>query len=189
MIQVLRVPDGHELGHFLLPWHRQSTFQCTAEDISSRAKADWEIEANQFAAEMLMPATMVKKRLRVLKDPELAHVLQLSSEYGTSVEMTARRVTELSDYACAVVFSKDNVVRYSIRSELFERRLCVRKGDSLPTKSLSREASSDHSEWNELDAYWWLADERGADQPERICEQTLVQEKGHKVTLVTYEPA
>lgn len=35
-----RFTIGHELGHFLLPWHRQASFQCTAQDISSRANKD-----------------------------------------------------------------------------------------------------------------------------------------------------
>ncbi len=103
-----RFTIGHELGHFLLPWHRQLTFQCTAEDISSRANKDWEIQANQFAAELLIPAPLVRTRLQKLKDPELAHIMALRDEFETSMEMTARRVVELSEYACAVVFSKDN---------------------------------------------------------------------------------
>ncbi len=183
-----RFTIGHELGHFLLPWHRQTTFQCTAEDISGRAKADWEVEANRFAAEILMPISLVKRRLAVLKDPEIAHILILRDEYGTSVEMTARRIVELSDYACAVVYSKENIVRYTIRSEFFEHKLSVRKGERLPTQSPSREAASDTDEWHEIDSHWWLAEERNMDQPESVFEQTLVQENGHKVTLVTYEP-
>lgn len=184
-----RFTIGHELGHFLLPWHRQSTFQCTAEDISSRANKDWEVQANQFSAELLMPTLLLKKRLAVLKDPELAHVLQLKNEFETSSEMTARRVVELTEYACAVVFSKDNIVRYSVRSPFFNRRLCVRKDDRLPTKSPSRGSTSDPDEWHELDAHWWLAEQRGSDeQPESVYEQTFVQENGHKLTLVTYEP-
>ena len=92
-----RFTIGHELGHFLLPWHRQASFQCTAEDISSRTNKDWEIQANQFSAEMLMPTSLVKARLLRLKNPELAHVLTLRDEFETSTEMTARRVVELSE--------------------------------------------------------------------------------------------
>ena len=184
-----RFTIGHELGHFLLPWHRQSTFQCTAEDISSRANKDWEVQANQFSAELLMPAPLVKSRLLKLKDPELSHILQLRDEFETSAEMTARRLVELNEYACAVVFSKDNIVRYSIRSPFFNQWLCVKKGDRLPTKSPSRAATCDPDEWHELDAHWWLAEPRGGDEhPESVYEQTVVQENGHKVTLLAYEP-
>jgi Zn-dependent peptidase ImmA (M78 family) len=182
-----RFTIGHEFGHFLLPWHRQSTFQCTADDINSRNNKDWELQASQFSAELLMPAPFVKKHLLKLKDPELSHILQLRDEFETSMEMTARRLVELNEYACAVVFSKDNIVRYSIRSPFFTHWLGAKKGDRLPTKSPSRAVACDPEEWHELDAHWWLAESRGDDaQPESVYEQTLVQENGHKVTLVTY---
>jgi len=182
-----RFTIGHELGHFLLPWHRQSNFQCTAADISSRANKDWEVQANQFSAELLMPAPLMKARLQRLKDPELAHILALRDEFETSVEMTARRMVELCEYACAVVFTRDNVVRYVVRSKYFTHWLAVKKGDRLPAKCAARQAMSDPDEWSEIDAHWWLADgRRGDEQPESVYEQTLVQDGGHKVTLLAY---
>lgn len=135
-----------------------------------------------------MPAPLVKARLARLKDPELAHVLALRDEFETSMEMTARRVVELNEYPCAVVFSKDNVVRYSVWSPYFLRRLSVKKGDKLPSKSPAKAATSDPDEWHELDAFWWLTEQPSADdQPESVYEQTFVQESGFKMTLVTYE--
>lgn len=184
-----RFTIGHELGHFLLPWHRQTTFQCTTEDISSGSKKDWEVQANQFAAELLMPEPLVRRWLLQLKAPELIHFVQLQGEFDTSLEMTARRVVELNDYACAVVFSKDNKVRYSIRSAYFAEWLSVRKGDGLPAKSPSRGSLNDPEEWHEIDAYWWLSEaEDNTSQPEIIYEQTLQQGNGYKVTLLAYEP-
>src|SRR5690606_34411079 len=115
-------------------------------------------------------------------------ILALRDEFETSVEMTARRVVELSEYCCAVVFSKNNVVRYAIRSHYFPTWLCVKKGDKLPAQSQARQGTSDPNEWHEIDAYWWLADgRRGEDAPESVYEQTLVQESGHKITLLSYD--
>lgn len=182
-----RFTIGHELGHFLLPWHRQTSFSCTSEDISSRANADWEIQANQFSAELLMPRQLVKKRLVANKDPELTHITALTDEFETSFEMASRRMTELSEYACAIVFSKDNEVRYSVKSEYFTEKLCVRKGNALPSKSFSRQKETDPEEWFELDATWWLQERRGNDFPETVYEQTLCQDDGYKVTLITYD--
>jgi len=81
-------------------------------------------------------------------------MLKLRDDFATSFEMTARRVVELNDYACAVVFSKDNIVRYSIRSEYFTEWLSVRKGDRLPAQSPSRNSISDQEEWHEIEAHW-----------------------------------
>lgn len=181
-----RFTIGHELGHFLLPWHRQTNFNCSEEDIGGAGRSDWEIQANQFAAELLIPAALMKRKLKPLKDPELAHIELLRTEFGTSAEMTARRVVELSDYPCAVVFSKDNVVRYTVRSEFFEERLCVRKGVRLPDQSASRNSTSDPDDWSEIDGHWWLEERRGAEMPESVYEQTLVQNDGYKLTLLTY---
>jgi Zn-dependent peptidase ImmA (M78 family) len=183
-----RFTIGHELGHFLLPWHRQSSFQCSAEDISSRANKDWEREANQFSAELLMPTALLKQRLHPSAEFDLSDVIRVKDEFETSFESTTRRIVELSEQACAVVYSKDNLVRYCIYSKYFKSRLCVRKGSQLPNKSLSRFDVSSLDAWHELDACWWVEDpERSEGNPNAIYEQTLVQEDGYKVTLLTYE--
>lgn len=182
-----RFTIGHELGHFLLPWHRQSQFQCKAQDMSFGTNAEWELQANQFSAELLMPRVLVTKRLRALGEPDLLHVQTLANAFDTSVHMTARRYVEVNEYPCAVVFSKDNVIRYCVRSEFFEHSLCVRKGDSLPTKSPSRLPTGETDDWHEIDAYWWLRIKRDGEEVESVYEQTLRQESGFKVTLLTMD--
>lgn len=182
-----RFTIGHELGHFLLPWHRQSTFNCTAEDIAGRSNLDWEKQANQFSAELLMPRLLVTHRLQKFGAPEMAHVQNLAQDFETSIEATARRLVELNEYPCAIVFSKDNVVRYTVKSKYFEEQLCVLKGDALPSKSPSRAANTDAEEWDEIYSYWWLKERSGSNVPESVYEQTLCQEIGYKVTLLTYD--
>jgi len=182
-----RFTIAHELGHFLLPWHRQLSFQCSADDISSRANKDWEREANQFSAELLMPTVLLKQRLHSSAAFGLSDVIQVKDEFETSLESTTRRIVELSESACAVVFSKDNLVRYSIYSKYFQPRLCVRKGNELPGKSLSRLDTSSLEDWHELDSCWWLEDAKtGLENPGTLYEQTLVQDEGYKVTLLAY---
>lgn len=181
-----RFTIAHELGHFLLPWQRQTNFQCSAADLTpGENRSDWEVQANEFAAQLLLPDSLFKAQLRKLGAPELKHVSDLGETFETSIEFTARRYVELSEYPCAVVFSKDNVVRYSVASPYFEHRLCVRKGSALPTKSTSRVASGDSDEWVDIDAYWWLEESRSTRQPDEVYEQTLWQESGFKVTLLT----
>ena len=182
-----RFTIGHELGHFLLPWHKQSSFECKAADMTFGANAAWEIEANRFSAELLMPRRFVMQRLKQHREVELLHVRKLEREFETSFQMSARRYVELNEYPCAVVFSKDNVVKYWVKSEYFELTLGVRNGQSLPKESSSRDVDGDIDDWDEIDAYWWLAERRGVDQPESIYEQTLRQENGFKVTLLTYD--
>lgn len=180
-----RFTIGHELGHFLLPWHRQSQFNCKPQDLSFGAKTGWEIEANRFSAELLMPRSLVMKRLHTQGSPELSHVTSLANTFETSLEMTARRYIELIEHPCAIIFSKDNLVRYSIRSEFFEMPLALRKGDNLPRVSDSRQSRGAPDEWHEIDAHWWLREQRTADKITSLYEQTLRQDNGFKITLLT----
>jgi len=181
-----RFTIAHELGHFLLPWQRQTSFECVSKDLKTTgAESNWEVQASRFAAELLLPQHLFEHELRKLGDPEIGNIVQLGDHFGTSIEYTARRYVEVGGFACAVVFSKDNFVRYAVRGEFFEHRLCVKKGDRLPTKSSSRAPTGDPDDWVSLDAYWWLQEEKGLEQPEELYEQTLWQDDGYKVTLLT----
>lgn len=180
-----RFTIGHELGHFLLPWHHQSTFECTAEDISNRTRKDWEAQANQFSAELLMPKALVNGRLQAYGAPEIAHIQEISNQFEVSFEAASRRLIELSEYPCAVVFSKDNVVRYWVKNDYFAGQIVVQKGDKLPHKSYSNQAKSDPEEWHELIASSWVKESQGDNLTESIYEQTLCQESGYKVTLLS----
>ena len=183
-----RFTIGHELGHFLLPWHRQATFNCSADDLKT-TKAGWELEANRFSAELLMPQALLARECSPSREFDLADVMRVRDAFGTSMESTIRRIIERSELAYAVVFSHENKVRYTNFSEYFKARLSARKDSPLPAKSLSRLGTSSTEDWNEIDAHWWLDDsQRGVTLPESVYEQTLVQDDGYKVTLLTYDP-
>jgi len=122
-----RFTIGHELGHFLLPWHRNLQgdsllFECTAEDMRTRGNAapgsrkDWEIQANEFASEILMPRRLFKTGMKRKDEPDLLHVQDLSRQFETSVEATALRYVALSDYPIAMVFAKGKQVRHAWRA-------------------------------------------------------------------------
>ena len=150
--------------------------------------ADWEVQANQFSAAMLLPKPQVKRRMKHLGEPDLEHVELLSAEFQMSLEATARRYIELNDFPCAVVFSKDNLARYFIRSESFTYWLNVKNGSALPSGSPSRNSNGNTTDWDEVDSSWWLSEARdGSSQPEYLQEQTLKQQDGYKVTLLCAE--
>lgn len=179
-----RFTIGHELGHFLLPSHRQSQFNCKPRDLSFGAKAEWETEANRFSAELLMPRSLVMRTLLSEVSPQMNHVVDLASRFETSLEMTARRYVELNEHPCAIIFSKDNIIRYSVRNEHFVAPLRVRKGDSLPRMSGSRLGKGDTATWHEADTHWWIREGNDAQRVASVQEQTLRQENGFKITLL-----
>lgn len=188
-----RFTIGHELGHFLLPWHRQTAFNCTAENIketSGDAKAlrgqEMEAEANAFASELLMPSVEFKQRLRRFGEPDIAQVAELSSLFDTSIEATARRFMHLSDYPVAFVFSRHDTIRYWTRGPEFPYLLRVRNGHLLPGDCSARGLGDGIADMEEVDSSTWLAEERGR-LPDSILEQTLYQQDGYKVTLLWVE--
>lgn len=138
-----RFTIGHEVGHFLLPWHRNMEdgslkFQCTAEDMSAGGSAtpnsrkDWEIQANTFSSELLMPRALFKRHMKRTDEPDLRHVKELAPLFDTSLEATARRYVLLSDYPIAMVFAQNRQVRHAWASPEFPYFLNARKGSQLP---------------------------------------------------------
>ena len=190
-----RFTIGHELGHFLNPWHVPvdgDGFRCTAGDMrkfgasSDDRAARMEAEANRFSAGILMPDPHFRKDLHRLGGPEMEHILELSEKYETSWEASARKYVALHDEPCAIVFSRNGSVLYGVRNEDFPF-LDVRKGQPLPkgSVSLTNELGDDTcSGWEEVDVHAWLSDARNASS---LAEQTFVQRDGYRMTLLYAE--
>lgn len=188
-----RFTIGHELGHYLLPWHRQLEFSCTSENIKDSSAAnstrgiEMEAEANAFASELLMPTAAFKKLQCAVGEPDIEQVVKLAAHFDSSIEATARRFMNLSDYPVAFVFSHNDTIRYWARGPEFPYLLSVRKGQQLPKQSSSRDNGDGIGEMAELDGIVWLSDERGPHLPDSILEQTLFQKDGYKVTMLYVE--
>lgn len=168
-----RFTIGHELGHFLLPWHRQLQFSCTTEnikDITGDTKAargqEMEQEANAFASELLMPTDVFKKLQRSFGEPDIEQVQSLAAYFDTSIEATARRFMNLSDFPIAFVFSHNGNIRYWTRGPEFPYVLRVRNGSLLPKGSPARISGDGAGDMEELDSLTWLADDRGQRLPD-----------------------
>jgi hypothetical protein len=98
---------GHELGHLvldhpLLPSHRlgdAGSSAPTADDVR-----DYEAEANAFASELTMPATLVREWCQGAP-VNLDVPWRIANTFGVSILAGARRFAELSPERCAAVFS------------------------------------------------------------------------------------
>lgn len=192
-----RFTVGHELGHFVNPWHVPKDgqrFLCSAADMrrATAGKGDrtmqMEVEANRFSAELLLPRATFQRDLRRSAGAGLEHVLRLSVRYDMSKEATAIRYVDLHDEPQAVIFSQDGKVRYPYRNSGFPF-VNIRKGDPLPT-GCSSLSSTEHqdllSDWAEVDAGVWL----DSNCRHRIVfEQTLAQANGFRMTILTIDEA
>jgi Zn-dependent peptidase ImmA (M78 family) len=122
-----RFTVAHELGHLLLPGHDQSTI-CNGDNVENWAKglASPEVEANQFASELLMPSSLALRQLGSHK-PSFDVVDEIVHVFGTSLTASAYRFAELTSYAAAVVWSTRDTVRWFKRSGEFGYWIRVRE--------------------------------------------------------------
>ena len=189
-----RFTIGHELGHFLLPWHtprNSQSFLCSSKDLAVfRATPggdryiEMEAQANRFSAGILMPTAPFRADLRARRHFEASHIAELSDLYDVSKEATARRCVDLHDDVIAVLFSRAGVVERVYRGKDFPR-LSIAAKRPLPAASVAKRASlapGQSSNWNEAPAHLWLEDGKG-----NVSEQSLGQQNGYRMTLLTFE--
>ncbi|MBM4286796.1 MAG: ImmA/IrrE family metallo-endopeptidase [Deltaproteobacteria bacterium] len=123
-----RFAIAHELGHFELHSTSQLIF-CTEEDMLfwNEGKSQ-EIEANEFSACILMPEEMFSKRIKT-GPPNLKNVRDIAEQFRTTLTATALRYCQLSPEPCAVVVSRNGVIRWYRKSDSFDFH--VKVGEKL----------------------------------------------------------
>lgn len=167
-----RFAVAHDLGHFEL--HRESQLLfCTEQDmVVWNENKPQEIEANEFAANMLMPESLFKVHLGKEK-PNLDMVKFLAGEFRTTLTAAAVRYAQLSPEPCAAVISRDCIIRWYRKSGRFRHHVKVGSelspnsyafdyfdGLDVPTKSMK------------VPAFAWLAS--NVDGEAEIMEHSLV---------------
>ncbi len=97
-----RFTVAHELGHYLLHGDDASVFIDSSpvffrDDTSSEGTRVQEIEANTFAAELLMPAEILRERVghHLIDIHDETSVRRLAAEFGVSAQALAIRLTRL----------------------------------------------------------------------------------------------
>lgn len=124
-----RFSIAHELGHFELHRNSEALWSCDPNEMnstrgpapSSKNREAIELEANEFAAELLMPEAFIKPELGNLP-PSLGRIKELASRYQTSLSAMSSRFIALTDEACAIVFTRGGLITHSLKSPLFERQ-------------------------------------------------------------------
>jgi IrrE N-terminal-like domain len=139
-----RFSMAHELGHFFLPGHPEYVFsggKLIHESHAGFVSGDKiELEADHFAAGLLMPSHLFKLEVAKHSDGFTA-IENVANRCETSLTASAIRYAELTDAAVAVVMSTGETVNYcfpsqSMKAFLGSKRLG--KGSILPKDSLTR---------------------------------------------------
>ena len=118
---------AHEIGHYLLPDQQELCQPCGKQQVESwdEELAKSERDANQFAAEVLMPRSIVHPFLR--ESPRFSHIEMIAEVCATSLTASAYRYCELSSFRIAMVWSEAHSVRWYKPSGEFVR--WIRKGN------------------------------------------------------------
>lgn len=191
-----RFTVAHELGHFLNPFHFATDgtekFLCSSQHmnfngISHDPRHDMEAQANEFAANILMPEKPLRAISKLWGSPQIQSILDLQSVCNVSKEAAARRFIDLHDEPCAVIFTHNGKIRYPLSHNDFPY-IDVARGQSVHRKTLTSTFSGlpgSVSEQEETDSFFWL-NELDA-QKWDLWEEVLIQQDGYRMTLLTGE--
>jgi Zn-dependent peptidase ImmA (M78 family) len=121
----VRFSLAHELGHFYLPEHRVRLRNCQVHNSQTDfvSRDPHELEADEFAANLLMPLELFRAELKTFRGGfcTIQDMLKLANRLGTSVTSTARRYCESDGEACTIYFSEGGRVRWGKASEDMNR--------------------------------------------------------------------
>lgn len=164
-----RFSVAHELAHYFLDGHIDHVLPKDGVHASHAGfvSADpYELEADNFAAGLLMPSGLFRRALG-RHEPGLAAIESVAGLCRTSLTATAIRYAELSEDAVAVVISTGPIIDYCCLSETMKslpQLAWLRKGVPVPrgtaTAKLNaapdRVANAERAE-AEIDIMDWLS--------------------------------
>lgn len=99
---------AHELGHFVLRHPIAAVMPASHHPRSGR---DYELEANAFASELLMPEHLIREAFELSK-VDLDVPRQISARFDVSLLASSIRFTELASERCAAVFSRGGRIQW-----------------------------------------------------------------------------
>jgi Zn-dependent peptidase ImmA (M78 family) len=131
-----RFAIAHELGHMELKHNPGAPTDCGEKEfiLWYKSQNDKEVEANLFAAELLMPEHMFRSRLEKTI-PSLELIEKLTDDFQTTLTATAIRYIDLCEEQCAVVFSTNGKVAWTRRTPEFHR--WIAPGRNLSSYSIA----------------------------------------------------
>ena len=123
-----RFAIAHEIGHFILHTGTQIIF-CDEDDMHAwKDSQKREVEANLFAASLLMPYDIFIQYIKT-GQPTFDMISEVSKEFRTTLTATSLQYIDLSKEPCALVVSKDSIIKWYRKSKSFNFH--VKVGEKL----------------------------------------------------------
>lgn len=132
-----RFAIAHEIGHWRLHDKVSQVLACTRDDMRVDYKASPpEIEANQFASELLMPEVLFRLAITGrLPEPDVIN--ELAGEYQTSLTATAVRFVELTGEPCAMIIAEAGRIKWWRASAELNGSLWITAGEVVSPRTLA----------------------------------------------------
>lgn len=170
-----RFTISHELGHYCLPSHVKTLYECDKFKIEDFGSKDDEDEANAFASELLLPSRIVKEVLH-RKPVSLELIQAVADEYEMSISAVAVKFTKLSqEDTCACVLSQNNTMIWRFRSPRFFRR----------ELDIKREVYSSQKDKEKSHPAHWLIGKEIDDIPYVLEESLVFPNLQMKLSIIT----
>lgn len=129
---------AHELGHMLLHADREASFTDDDTTLEGYKKGPQEKEANDFAAELLMPSGLFKDACNKKRfSPDL--VRELSDRFNTSLTSTVYRFVDLGNHPIAAFYSKNGKLQYWKKSADMRYKISDITKLDVPSDSVANE--------------------------------------------------
>lgn len=176
-----RFSVGHELAHYFLEGHvdhvlgKDGVHESRAGFVSGDP---YELEADNFAAGLLMPDFLFKPSIGKYA-PGFAAVEGAAGDCRTSLTATAIRYSELADHAVAAIISTGQTIDYCFLSDCMKslpKLAWLRKGSPVPSATRTAEMNRDRSRVlggdrvsEEVDVIEWL----GGTQSAKVVEDVI----------------
>lgn len=108
----------HEIGHYILPKH--GSVSCKASEITSWDKSisSYEIEANKFASELLLPTNAIYPLVRD-KKATISLAKEIAADFKASLTATILKCVSITEERCAAIWSVDGEIKWCVTNETF----------------------------------------------------------------------
>lgn len=169
-----RFSVAHELGHYFLDGHIDHVLPVDGihESHAGFVSADpYELEADNFAAGLLMPESLFKKELNQ-REPGLEAIEYMAGLCRTSLTATGIRCAELGTDAVAVVISTGNSIDFCFMSDAMKslpQLTWLKKGTPVPAGTITARLNANMArvlnaerDSAEIDVQDWLGGQRSA---------------------------
>lgn len=171
-----RFTYAHEMGHIFLRRHYEILMGGGAfldEEINQGRPADeLEDEANEFAAELLAPASRVRTRLRT-GALDVAAASELHRAFGLSLTAAAVRIVDVSPQQVAVLRFNGDRLRWKYDDRDFPYGVPWRSGWQAPPGSATADViagKGDEPEAVEVSPQTWLVEKDWGEYPPQFLE-------------------